>query len=195
MKHIISTEKPRHIIRESAIKKSNEYSYKAIIPKEVINIFPQLKEDAKLVFDIKQISIDKFECDITFQAKGMSITDDKEPAKTIDKPRQKSTEKKTTQKTANNEAGNKLNVKQFADIPIQDGKYTIKVTNPSRPKLRICGQTIKDEIDKNEIGLTVASKSKDEVQAIIDEIISKENADAKELNDLINGYRSEQYRT
>ena len=195
MRHIIEIEKPKETEYKSKIEKANKYSYKTIIPKEVMKTFPQLKEDAQIVYRIKQISTTQFECDITFQADGISIKDDKETAPAIDEPRQKTTEKKPIQNNESKPAGNTLDVKHFADTPIQNGKYIIKVTSPKRPKLRIVGATIKDEIGKQEIGLSVAKKSEDEVRVIIDAIQSIEDADAVKLNELINGYKSEQYRT
>lgn len=196
MKHIIEIEKPKQETFEADIRKQNgSTSYISTIPSKIFKIFPQLKEDAQLVYTIKQVSIDRFECDITFQAKGLKVIDDKESASTIDEVKQKTTEKKPIKNNESKPAGNRLDVKHFADIPIQDGKYTIKVTSLKRPKLRIVGATIQDEINKKEISISVSNKSEDEVQAIIDDILSLQDADAGKLNDLINSYKPPQYRT
>ena len=194
MRHRIKTEKPKEIIKESDINKATEYSYKTTIPKEVIEVFPQLKEDAKIVYHIKQTSLTEFECDITFKAKGITIQDDKNPASTIENAGNKNNESETTADSGKSDAGNKLDVKKFDDVPLQDGKYTVKVTSPKTPKLRIVGDTVKEEIDKKEISLTVANKSEDEVRAIIQNIQKIENADATRLNDFLNSLKSEQYR-
>ena len=194
MRHRIKTEKPKEIIKESDINKATKYSYKTIIPKEVIEVFPQLKEDAKIVYHIKQTSLTEFECDITFKAKGITIQDDKNPASNIENAGNKNNESETTADSGKSDAGNKLDVKKFDDVPLQDGKYTVKVTSPKTPKLRIVGDTVKEEIDKKEISLTVANKSEDEVRAIIQNIQKIENADATRLNDFLNSLKSEQYR-
>lgn len=197
MKHTMKAE-PKEIECESTILKANDYTYRTNIPKEVMRVFPQLKENAKIVYKIKQISINQFECDMYFQAENLELddtTDDKETASAIEKPKEKTTEKQSTSNDASNDAGNVLDVNHFENVAIQDGKYTIKVTSPKRPLLRVTGATIKDEINKKEITITVANKSEDEVRAIIDAIQSIENADAKSIFEVVESFKSERYRT
>lgn len=195
MRHRIKTEKPKEIIKESDIKQATKYSYKTIIPKEVIEVFPQLKEDAKIVYHIKQTSLTEFECDITFKAKGITIQDDKNPASNIENAGNNNNESETTADSGKSEAGNTIDVEKFKDVKLQDGKYTVKVTNPSTPKLRIVGDTVKEEIKENriikdnEIGMSVARKSEDEVRAIIQDIQSIENVDVIKIDKYIDQYR------
>lgn len=197
MKQKIKIDKPIQIIEKSEIKKANDYCYRTTIPKKLIDLLPQLKEDknAKVIYNIKQTKLDEFECYITFEAKGLTIENEIEMALDNDQAATKEVEKKTPANTVKNDAGNKLDPHKFEDVPLQDGKYTIKVTSPKRPKLRIVGSTIKDEIGIKEISIQVTYKSEDEVQEIIDNLVSCENPSANKLNEIVNSYKSEQYRT
>ena len=120
MKHIIESEKPIEIIKESEIKKANKYSYKTIIPKEVMEVFPQLKESGKIIYHIKQTGFKEYQCDITLKAKGLKVhdvqesesEDDKESASNnIDDDTQKPVETKTTTDDKTTNAGNKTKTK------------------------------------------------------------------------------------
>ena len=195
MRHKIKTEKPKEIIKESDINQATKYSYKTIIPKEVIEVFPQLKEDAKIVYHIKQTSLTEFECDITFKAKGITIQDDKNLASNIENAGNKNNESETTADSGKSDAGNTIDVSKFEDVILQDGKYTVKVTNPKTPKLRIVGDTIKDELNKKEMSLTVANKTEKEIGSIIQDLQRNTKAGAKELNEILNSYKSTQYRS
>jgi len=196
MKHIIEIEKPKQETFKADIRKQNgSTSYISTIPSKIFKIFPQLKEDAQIVYTIKQVSIDRFECDITFQAKGLKVIDDKESASTIDEVKQKTTEKKPIKNNESKPAGNKLDVTKFDEILLADGKYKLNVTSPKNPQLRITGKTIEQEIGKKEIKMRVADKDEIEVRVIITAIKSLKNPDAKKLNDLINSYKPPQYRT
>lgn len=196
MKHIIEIEKPKQETFKADIRKQNgSTSYISTIPSEIFKIFPQLKEDAQIVYTVKQVSIDRFECDITFQAKGLKVIDDKESASTIDEVKQKITETKTIKNNKSNDAGNKLDVTKFDEILLADGKYKLNVTSPKNAQLRITGKTIEQEIGKKEIKMRVADKDEIEVRVIITAIKSLKNPDAKKLNDLINSYKPPQYRT
>lgn len=116
-------EKPKEVKHISKIRKANDYSYLTSIPKEVMTLLG-LNEDAKVVYHVKQISTTQFECDITFQADGISIKDDKESAPAIDKPKEKTIEKKTT-------ANNKNKTIKSDGLPLTIGQYLIQsVKNP-----------------------------------------------------------------
>lgn len=206
MKHILTKEKPIHIKESAIIKKATNYSYRVTIPKTIIEAFPELKEDAKLVFDIKQTSLNDFECDITFNVKGISIADVKksapEPtpeiapetvkksAPTIDKPKEKTEKNQVKADATSKDANNKLDVNKFKDVPLADGKYIIKVTTPSEPKLRIRDDEIKEDITSKLVG----NKTEDEVKQIIESLISIENPSAEKLKDELDKFRGNQYR-
>ena len=132
MKHIIESEKPIEIIKESEIKKANKYSYKTIIPKEVMEVFPQLKESGKIIYHIKQTGFKEYQCDITLKAKGLKVhdvqesesEDDKESASNnIDDDTQKPVETKTTTDDKTTNAGNKTKTKELAECPTYKLKY------------------------------------------------------------------------
>ena len=135
MEYIIESEKQIEIIKESEIKKANKYSYKTIIPKEVMEVFPQLKESGKLIFHIKEVEFKKYRCEIKPQAKGLKIydvqesesEDDKESASNnIDDDTQKPVETKTTTDDKTTDAGNKKASKQ------DENKYEANIIYPTR---------------------------------------------------------------
>lgn len=135
MEYIIESEKQIEIIKESEIKKANKYSYKTIIPKEVMEVFPQLKESGKLIFHIKEVEFKKYRCEIKPQAKGLKIydvqeseiKDDKESASNnVDDDSQKPVETKTTTNDKTTDAGNKKADKKG------ENKYEINAVYPTR---------------------------------------------------------------
>ena len=176
--------------------KNKQTVLKTTIPAKVIDNL-QLTAGDEIIYNIKETSLNVFQCEISFKADHIEHIDKspRESASTTDEPMTKKVEIKNNLNKKTSNAGNTIDVKHFADIPIQDGKYTIKVTSPSRPKLRIVGATIKDEVNTKEIGIEVTNKSEDEVQAIIDKILSCKDADAKKLKTIVNSFKSEQYRT
>lgn len=189
---------------KSQIKEKSAYSLYTIIPAEVVHTL-QLQAGNEIIYNIKETSLNEFECEISFKADHLEqvespretepILDANPSPSDIDKVMIETEKPKAAANNMKSPAGNTLDVKKFEDVQLKDGEYTIKVTSPARPKLRIVGSTIQDELNKKEIALTVTNKTEDEVQAIIDNLVSCENPSAKALNEIVNSYRSEQYRS
>ena len=183
--------------------KNKKTVLKTTIPAKVVDML-QLTAGNEIVFHIKETELNQYQCDITFKADHLEQLDEtvRESASTtdarpsaIDETMTKTVENKSPANNVKSPAGNTIDVTKFHNIDLLDGKYTIKVTTPSRPTLRITGATIKKELNKKELSITVANKSEDEVKEIIDNLINCENPNADKLNDILNKFKSEKYRT
>jgi len=178
MEYIIKSEKPIEIIKESKIKQANEYSYKTIIPKEVMEVFPQLKENGKLIFHITEVEFKKYRCEIKPQAKGLKIydvqesesEDDKESASNIvEDDTQKPVEKKTIQNKETIDAGFKTKYDDVSDCltyPIEnmDTHYIRINTTMKYPRLEIVRRKTGKALQQF---IGISKNSDDEIKWII----------------------------
>jgi len=178
MKHIIKSEKPIEIIKESKIKKANTYSYKTIIPKEVMEVFPQLKENGKIIYHIQQTGFKEYQCDITLKAKGLKIQDvqesesedDKESASNnIEDDTQKPVEKKTIQNKETIDAGFKTKYDDVSDCltyPIENmDTHCIRInTTMKYPRLEIVRKKTGKALQQF---IGISKNSDDEIKWII----------------------------
>lgn len=200
MKHIL-TKEPKEIKEDAPIKKATEYSYRVTLPKKVIEMFPELKDDAKMVFEIKQINLNEYECDITFKVKGMTIADMKEPAETqvqttenikepastIDKTKKKIEKKPSNENDKRTDSNKKINPDDFDDVTTPNGIYTIKVSSRQRPILYVKKDS--EKIDN----LGVSSKSVQTVQEIINRLIEANPNEDTEIYKILNDYRAKRH--
>lgn len=176
------------IVKESEIKKANKYSYKTIIPKEVMDLFPQLKEHGKIEFRIIQTDFKEYDCDIILRAKGLKICDvqesnienEKESSSNIDDDIQKPVKTKTTKNNERSDAGNTYQPSdKYANCPIYQNpnlkEHYIRY-NDSTQYHQI--EIVRKSDDKREKYIGATNRTDKEKQQIIKELTECESYDA-----------------
>lgn len=186
------------------------YSYRTAVPKEIVSAL-NLKtgdviewyydiESNKLILEINSPNDSKNKIITNNTQSDTDVLDNFIENKKVTKNNSSETKEKDnntkipsntiTKQTKNNTKSdnkNKLDVNKFPDISLNKD-YTIKVTNPSRPKLRVVSP------NKEETSIAVGNKSEDEVNEIIEKLKNIKNPDNEKIKELINQYRKEQYK-
>ena len=191
-------------------KETISYSYRTAVPKEIVSAL-NLKtgdiiewyydfESNKVVLEINspndseeattnrktQYNIDRL--DNFIGNKNIAENNSTEPKeKDNNKKTPLNTITKQTNNTTQSNNKNKLDVTKFPDVSLNND-YIIKVTSPSRPKLRIV------DPNKKETGIAVGNKSEEEVKEIIEKLKNIKNPDNEKIIGILNLYRKDQYK-